>query len=533
MAAFWQNGQVLNDLGATFGDLHSASNKSIVASGNTNGSVALTFGAASQYVFADFNSYGSCNEQLGLNYDGVHLVVAAQSIGVTFDVKVQMFADDTCTVVDGNKDVVFHSADMNKFTLANQYESFAIPFTTAGINRTRVKDWMITNVQPAGSVLDIGCSSLYQGSVPATGPVDAVIAAESSSSTQAMSTASATSAASQSNAVDSAQNTLPVLSITLGLIFGVVGVYSGKMMSSWCLLLWAAARGVWAGCSVCRGLSIVSPCVNPPDMAVFSAMGQVPDDLGATFGDLHSVSNKSITTSGDTAGSVSFTFGAASQYVYADLNIYTTCNASWGIAYDGFQLIIASDSTAASFEIHIQMFQDDTCTTVDGSQDFVVSSGEIAQFTAAFQYESFVVPFVQSGINRTRIKDWLIRNVQPAGTTLMLGCATIYQNPSPPVGPVDLDGKSLSVSSVTVLPSTAVSVTSAILQTTSATDAISTGSSASSSGSSQSGPATSVLLPVILTLVFVVLLLFGCCLYMRNRAHRKNRNAEDENSSED
>ncbi|KAJ3387681.1 hypothetical protein HDU84_000633 [Entophlyctis sp. JEL0112] len=290
MSAFWQNGQVPNDLGATFGDLHSTSNKSIVASGTTNGSVSFTFGMASQYVYADFNLYGSCNDRLGQNYDGVQLVVAAQSTGVTFDIKVQMFADDTCTVVDGAKDVIFHSADINMFTFANH-----------------------------------------------------------------------------------------------------ASVFCAKMIP-WCLVL-CAARVTWAGCSVCQGLSIINSCVNPPNMATFWAEGQVPNDLGATFGDLHSVTNKFITTSGDPAGSISFTFGATSQYVYADLDVYTKCNASWGLVYDGFQLIIASTSTAVTFDIHIQMFQDETCTVVDGSQDVIIRSGEIAQFTSALQYESFVVSF--------------------------------------------------------------------------------------------------------------------------------------------
>ncbi|KAJ3204276.1 hypothetical protein HDU82_005947 [Entophlyctis luteolus] len=203
MSAFWQNGQVPNDLGATFGDLHSTSNKSIVASGTTNGSVSFTFGMASQYVYADFNLYGSCNDRLGQNYDGVQLVVAAQSTGVTFDIKVQMFADDTCTVVDGAKDVIFHSADINMFTFANQYQSFV----------------------PAGSILDIGCSSLYQGSVPVTGPVGAVVAVVSSIPTVATTGAPETPA-SQLDPLGSARNTVPVLSITLGLVFGVVGVYS-------------------------------------------------------------------------------------------------------------------------------------------------------------------------------------------------------------------------------------------------------------------------------------------------------------------
>ncbi|KAJ3204281.1 hypothetical protein HDU82_005948, partial [Entophlyctis luteolus] len=239
-------------------------------------------------------------------------------------------------------------------------------------------------------------------------------------------------------------------------------------MIPWCLVL-CAARVTWAGCSVCQGLSIINSCVNPPNMATFWAEGQVPNDLGATFGDLHSVTNKFITTSGDPAGSVSFTFGATSQYVYADLDVYTKCNASWGLVYDGFQLIIASTSTAVTFDIHIQMFQDETCTVVDGSQDVIIRSGEIAQFTSALQYESFVIPFAQSGLNRTRIKDWLIRNVQPAGSTLLLGCASMYQNRSPPTGPVDLAGNSLSASVTT--ESLSVSTDAATLATSVTLDA--------------------------------------------------------------
>ncbi|KAJ3334714.1 hypothetical protein HDU83_001006, partial [Entophlyctis luteolus] len=70
-------------------------------------------------------------------------------------------------------------------------------------------------------------------------------------------------------------------------------------------------------------------------MATFWANGQVANDLGATFGDLHSISNKYVTNYGDTTGSLSFTFGDSSQYLFADFSINGKCNSSWGQNYDG------------------------------------------------------------------------------------------------------------------------------------------------------------------------------------------------------
>ncbi|KAJ3191002.1 hypothetical protein HDU82_003749 [Entophlyctis luteolus] len=241
-----------------------------------------------------------------------------------------------------------------------------------------------------------------------------------------------------------------------------------------------------ADCPACQNRSITNPCIDQPNMASFWANGQVSNDLGATYGDLYSISNKYITNFGSTAGSVSFTFGSASEFLYADFNVYGKCSAAWGVNYDGVQLVLAAQSAGVTFDIHIQMFADSTCTVVDGNTDVVFHSADIAQFSNSYEYESFVIPFSQQGINRTNIKNWLITNVQPAGSTLELGCASLYQSSIPQIGTV----------SASVAAPASASSSSSSSSSTSATDSSSSGSA---------------VLPVIITVVVVAVIVFGCC----------------------
>ncbi|KAJ3131149.1 hypothetical protein HK100_006728 [Physocladia obscura] len=262
------------------------------------------------------------------------------------------------------------------------------------------------------------------------------------------------------------------------------------------LSILAVATGT-AACPQCTDLPITNVCSDPPNMATFWSQGQIVNNLGATFGDLHSISNKYITTqSGATLGSVSFTFGNSSQFIYADLNVYGKCTPTWGYDYDGIQLIVASQQIDVTFDVHIQMFINGTCTAVDGNQDVVFHSADIARFSAVDEYESFVMPFSQAGIDRTRIKSWLITNVSPAGSTLQLGCSSLYTTTSIPS-----DG-SVDNTTATTVSSTSASVSSPMI-------------------------------PVVVTLIVVLLLAFGWCIWWHRRRRMNNPSKYEPSDSSD
>ncbi|KAJ3191363.1 hypothetical protein HDU82_003608 [Entophlyctis luteolus] len=295
------------------------------------------------------------------------------------------------------------------------------------------------------------------------------------------------------------------------------------------LALLALVRGASAGCSVCTGLSVTSPCIAAVDMATFWADGQVVNDLGATFGDLHTISNKYLTNYGDTTGSLSFTFGNSSQYLFADFAINGKCNSSWGENYDGVQLIVAAHDAGVTFDIHVQMYSDTSCTTVNGDQDVVFHSVGTAQFSTAYQYVSFVIPFKTAGIDRTRIKDWLITNVLPAGSTIELGCSSLYKNASlPPSGYVDLTGNVVTLTSST---SANVSATGSALATGGSASGTSVTSASNNGTDSNSGFTMVPILAIVLPIIFIIICAFGCIVCRRSRGRSRSSNRSYTRSS--
>ncbi|KAJ3388674.1 hypothetical protein HDU84_009598 [Entophlyctis sp. JEL0112] len=308
---------------------------------------------------------------------------------------------------------------------------------------------------------------------------------------------------------------------------------------TWALVaVLALVRGVSASCSVCTGLSVTSPCISAVDMATFWANGQVANDLGATFGDLHSISNKYVTNYGDTTGSLSFTFGDSSQYLFADFAINGKCNSSWGQNYDGVQLVVAAHDAGVTFDIHVQLYSDTSCTTVIGDQDVIFHSLSTAQFFTAYQY----IPFATTGIDRARIKDWLITNVLPVGSTIELGCSSLYKNDAlPPSGYVDLAGNIVTLTTSASFP--AMTLTNGASATnSSATSAASILASSPSTTATTSYVGTAddnsgfsmlPILAIVLPIIFLIIFIFGCVVCRRARSRPRSPNRSYTRNSAD